>query len=57
VTSLPRKFVSAAATLLMVAAATALLGLGALILAGYQPQVVKSGSMRPMLERGSLVFV
>jgi signal peptidase len=57
VTSLPRKLVSAAVTMLMVAAATALLGLGALIIAGYKPQVVKSGSMRPMLERGSLVFV
>ncbi len=56
-TALPRKLVSAAATLLVVAAVAALLGLAAMIAAGFKPQVVKSGSMRPMLERGSLVFV
>lgn len=56
-TSVPRKFVSAAVTICLVAAAAALLSLAFLIIAGYKPQVVKSGSMRPMLERGSLVFV
>lgn len=49
--------ISAAATTLVVAAAAALLGLAGMIAGGYKPQVVKSGSMSPMLERGSLVFV
>lgn len=56
-TGLPRKFVSTAVTTTMVAAVAALLALAALIVAGYKPQVVTSGSMRPQLDRGSLIFV
>lgn len=55
--SLLRKSISAAATTIMVAAAAALLGVAGMVAAGYKPQVVVSGSMRPMLDRGSVVFV
>jgi signal peptidase len=42
---------------LVLAAFAVLLAFAAARAAGYEPQVVKSGSMRPMLERGSVVWV
>ena len=41
----------------MVAVLLVFLALAGLILTGYKPEVIVSGSMRPMLDRGSLVFV
>lgn len=42
---------------MVVAAVAVLLAFAAARAVGYEPQVVKSGSMRPMLERGSVVWV
>lgn len=45
------------ATILLVAVLLVFVALAGLILTGYKPEVIVSGSMRPMLDRGSLVFV
>jgi signal peptidase len=48
---------SGAATILMVAALLAFVAFGVLTAKGYKAEVVQSGSMSPMLERGYLIFV
>lgn len=52
-----RRIVDGAVTALAVAALVSLLVFALALAAGLRPAVVKSGSMSPMLERGSLILV
>ncbi|MFY9488080.1 MAG: signal peptidase I [Solirubrobacterales bacterium] len=51
------RITSWAATIVLVAALLAATSLGVAILAGLKPGVVKTGSMEPMLARGTLILV
>ena len=52
-----QRTVSGAATMIMAAALIAALALAAMIVAGFKPEVVQSGSMHPLFDRGTLIFV
>lgn len=51
-----KRAISWTATILMVAVLLAFVAVAGLILAGYRPETIISGSMSPRLERGYLVF-